>query len=306
MNTSVAIVLYNRPHNTNKLINKLNKFKLNKVYIISDGPKKNYKNDFNLVKTTRTIVDKKLKAKKKIKIYSNKNLGLRKRIITGLDKVFKYEEKAIILEDDCIPSEEFFLFVNKMLKRFEKDKKIASILGSNYLSKWKTRNKYLISKYFHPWGWATWSDRWLKKEMDPKNLLKIKYNKQLIKYLGSFRALLFWFIKIWQIKKNKKNSWAYTWMYYNFIYTKKHIVPKFNLIDNIGMGENSSNTKVLPYEYFGYTKIIKSKKIYNRLNKFNKNNFDEEIENIVFSKNMKNRIVWFLFKLGLGKEIKLL
>ena len=163
MNTSVAIVLYNRPHNTNKLINKLNKFKLNKVYIISDGPKKNYKNDFNLVKTTRTIVDKKLKAKKKIKIYSNKNLGLRKRIITGLDKVFKYEEKVIILEDDCIPSEEFFLFVNKMLKRFEKDKKIASILGSNYLSKWKTRNKYLISKYFHPWGWATWSDRMAKK-----------------------------------------------------------------------------------------------------------------------------------------------
>ena len=95
-------------------------------------------------------------------------------------------------------------------------------------------------------------------------------------------------------------------MYYNFIYTKKHIVPKFNLIDNIGISENSTNTKELPYEYFGYTKIIKSKKIYNRLNKFNKNNFDEEIENIVFSKNMKNRIVWFLFKLGLGKEIKLL
>ncbi len=306
MNTSIAIVMYNRPYNINKLINKLNKFKLNKVYIISDGPKKNNKNDFTLVNTTRAIVDKKLKAKKKIKIYSNKNLGSRVRMITGLDTAFKFEKKLIILEDDCIPSEEFFLFVNKMLKRFEKDKKIASILGSNHLSKWETSSKYLTSKYFHPWGWATWSNRWLKKEMEPKNLLKVKYNQHIIKYLGSINAFLYWLMKIWQIKKKKIDAWDYTWAYYNFIKNNKHIVPKFNLIDNIGIGENSSNTKELPYEYFGYTKVTKSKKIYNRLNKFNINNFDEEIENIVFSKSIKNRIVWFLFKLGLGKEIKLL
>ena len=43
MNIPIVIIVYNRPHYTTQLINKLNKFKLSKVYIISDGPKKNNK-----------------------------------------------------------------------------------------------------------------------------------------------------------------------------------------------------------------------------------------------------------------------
>ena len=38
-------------------------------------------------------------------------------------------------------------------------------------------------------------------------------------------------------------------VFYNFL-NKKHILPNRNLIKNIGIGKNSSNTLRLPYKYF--------------------------------------------------------
>ena len=73
-------------------------------------------NDIKLVKKTRNLIDKINKNKKVIKIYSDKNLGLRQRIITGLNKVFEKEKQAIILEDDCIPTKEFFIYKNLVKK----------------------------------------------------------------------------------------------------------------------------------------------------------------------------------------------
>ena len=58
---------------------------------------------------------KKWKCKKKI-IVSKSNKGLKKSIIDGLNYVFENYEKAIILEDDCIPNKSFFLFCSLMLK----------------------------------------------------------------------------------------------------------------------------------------------------------------------------------------------
>ena len=54
----------------------------------------------NSIKKTRNLIDK-INQKQKInKIYSDKNLGLRQRIITGLNKVFQKKNKLLILEDD--------------------------------------------------------------------------------------------------------------------------------------------------------------------------------------------------------------
>lgn len=306
MNTPVAIIIYNRPDYTIKLINKINKFKIKKIYIIADGPKKNNKYDLGLVNQTRKLINNKLKINKKIKIYSNKNLGCRRRVITGLDKVFKIEKKLIILEDDCIPSKKFFNFTEKMLILHYKNKKISSILGTNHLTKWKSKSNYIFSRNFHPWGWATWNDRWLKKKMDPSFLLIFKSIKFLSKYLGSIRAAIFWSIKIFIIKIKKKDVWDYSWCYYNFLKKNIHIAPYFNLIDNIGVGKNFTNTKELPYEYISYTKLVKFKKKYKNLNKLNKSNFDDAIEDIIYSKNIKNRIRWLFFKIGFKSKIKLL
>jgi hypothetical protein len=42
--------------------------------------------------------------------YADQNLGLKKRVSSGLDWVFSQVESAIILEDDCLPNQSFFKF----------------------------------------------------------------------------------------------------------------------------------------------------------------------------------------------------
>jgi len=293
INYPIILIVYNRPDHTKKILSQLNNFKIKKLYIISDGPKAKSL-DIKNVEKTRKIVDEyliKSKIKFKFKIYSNKNLGLRKRIISGLNTVFKREKVSIILEDDCIPTKDFFNFIDVMLKKFKNDRTIASIGGSNYFPKFRVNSSYLKSKYFNPWGWATWKDRWQNKNLDPDFLLNSKKNYVLKKYLGSFRAKIYWRFKIWLIKKKRLDSWAYSWMYYNFLNKKKHILPSKNLINNIGIGVNSTNTRKLPYKYF--FKKYKKKYSFNLPYILSESiDYDRLAEDKIFSKNFLNRLRW--------------
>ena len=293
MNIPIVLIIYNRPNYTYRLLKCINRFKFNKLYIISDGPKNNYL-DINLVKKTRSLINQKLKTKKVIKIYSKFNLGLRSRIITGLNEVFKKEKSAIILEDDCLPTKEFFSFIKKMLKKYKQDKKISSICGSNHFSSWENKgSSYLMSKYFNSWGWATWQDRWQKINFNNEELLHDKNNYKFISQIGSYRALFYWRFILKKIVNNKISSWAYTYNYYNFIKKKYHIIPNQNLINNIGIGVKSTNTKTLPIKYhFDRLKKKKTNSFIFKFDKFNFNNYDKEVENKIFSKSLTNRIKW--------------
>jgi len=288
----VVLIIYNRHEILKKILAVLDNVKIKKLYVVADGPKNN-KNDIEKVNKTRKLIEQNYK-NLKIKIYSKKNLGLKKRIITGLDLVFAKEKAAIILEDDCIPSKDFFTFFNAMLKKFENDKTIATIGGSNHLSEFGKNSSYIKSKYFNSWGWATWRDRWLNKNLDPKYLLNSKKNYNLHKYLGSIRAKMYWRFRIWLIQKERVDSWAYLWSFYNFINKKKHILPNRNLINNIGIGKNSTNTLRLPYKYF----LKNNKKKYKLNFSFNlleSSRYDSLVEDTVFSKNLVNRLKW-IFK----------
>ena len=61
-------------------------------------------------------------------IIRKKNFGLAKNIVSGINYVFKENDKAIILEDDIIVSPFFLNYMNKNLNIYKNDKK-ASFFG---------------------------------------------------------------------------------------------------------------------------------------------------------------------------------
>ena len=144
--TPVVVIAYNRPTKTLRLLNCLKKIKLSKIIFICDGPKQNNNLDKNKCKKVNNLIKKiKLNCKKEY-IISTKNLGLRNRIYSGLNQVFKKYDRAIILEDDCIPNISFFYFCEKTLKIYSKNKKIAGISGNNFFNQ-----KIFESYYFSNW-----------------------------------------------------------------------------------------------------------------------------------------------------------
>jgi hypothetical protein len=299
MKIPVTIIIFNRPENTKRLFESLNIYKPETLFVISDGPRKNFEDDQEKVIQSRKIFEK---IDWKCEVYFNNsesNLGCRERIITGLNWVFGQVEKTIILEDDCIPSEEFFIFMELMLNKYQTNKDISSVCGTNFLPDWsETKDSYLYSKYCHVWGWGTWKDRWEKIDFNLDKLHKIKKTKFLKNYLGSFRAYLYWHWILNNVKKKKIDSWAYIWNFTNFINNSLSIIPAINLLSNIGIGKDSSNTQSLPYKYIKAEESRKKLKFPLKYpSKFlSDSKHDLEVEDTIFSKSIYNRLLWIVRK----------
>ena len=83
--------------------------------MVADGPKSTEEDE--ACKAVRKIFERKVDWDCQVeKVYSSTNLGLAKRVQTGLDPRFSKEKKAIILEDDTLPDTSFFGFCDELLE----------------------------------------------------------------------------------------------------------------------------------------------------------------------------------------------
>ncbi|MEQ8880645.1 MAG: nucleotide-diphospho-sugar transferase, partial [Cyclobacteriaceae bacterium] len=122
----VVLIVFNRPEKTAVLLERLKQVTPGKIYVISDGPRENRKDDLLLVDQVRSLIDEKIDWDCNLnKIYSPKNLSGPIRVPSGFDEVFATEKQAIILEDDCIPSVSFFRFCDELLDKYSTDQRIG-------------------------------------------------------------------------------------------------------------------------------------------------------------------------------------
>ena len=236
--TPIVFLTYKRPEETKKILEIFLKVKPKKLYIFQDGKKLDFnETDINNHKQTSEIIKNFSQIKSK-KFFFSKNIGQKYIGFKILNKVFRNEEKAIILEDDCIPEFGFFRFCDLMLKKYHSRKNIAHISGCNlYYGTSKKRiikEDYLFSKYPHFMGWATWKDRW-KKYYDPNiedwpSKKEYFLNDCKLKE-GEKRYFSYYLDKIYY---GKQIAWDTQWLYYNILNNLKTIVPTVNLIKNIG------------------------------------------------------------------------
>jgi len=243
MNIPVLILAFNRPKETNILIEKLKKIKPSKLYVGQDGPREDSKDDKKLCDDVQKIFENiswNCTIKKKL---NKKNLGCRESVSTAINWFFENEEKGIILEDDCIPSNSFFKFCQKMLVKYEKSNEVFVISGSNFQNNNFIGNgDYYFSKYAHCWGWATWKRAWkyFDNNMEFWNTLK---NSTSWNNLHDNKLENKYWKKIFdKVKEKKIDSWAYVWLASVWNYTGSTITPNKNLILNIGFNKNATNT----------------------------------------------------------------
>jgi len=259
MKTPVLLLLFNRPKLTKKLIGRLKHIKPNKIYINVDGPRKDNLKDQVLCKEVLKLIKKiKWPCKKYIKI-NKTNKGCRKSVYSAITWAFLKENKLIILEDDCFPSNFFFSYCDKLLKKYEYEDKIKVISGSNFQKKKFGEADYYFSKYIHCWGWATWKRAWknydnkmsfwktFQKSFDWNNLFTNNFEKK------------YWKKKFDLVKDYKIDSWAYVWLasvWYNKGLT---IIPNKNLVKNVGFESDATNTT--GYDLEKYSRKINGKKL---------------------------------------------
>ena len=262
----ILFLTYNRITCTKKSLSAILKIKPNKIYISSDGPKKNDL-DKKKVKNTRRIFER-LESRINIqKKYNDKNLGCKKSNLEALNWFFKKEKFGIILEDDCIASVEFFKFCEIMLKKYKDNKKIYCISGSNFQKEKLSNESYYFSKYNHCWGWATWRDRWKLNHDKISFWPKFKKSKEWDKLHKNKIEKKYWNKIFKNVYNGKMDSWAYPWTLSVWKQKGLTITPNVNLVKNIGIGKQSTHSlfvqkplKYLNKKKFSY-KMIHPKKI---------------------------------------------
>lgn len=242
--TPIILIIYKRLGTTLKVFERIKQIKPTKLYLIADGPKniEEGKKCLEVRNIIENIIDWKCDL---IKVYSDTNLGCAKRIQTGLDYVFENEEMAVILEDDTLPDPSFFNFCEELLKRYKDDLRVAHISGCNlYSNAVNFKESYCFSSVVNIWGWATWKRSWKNFDLSMSSWQDDDQISLLNNWCVSHRQKN-GLRKMFDLhcKNDDPWTWDYQWIYSCWKNNGLSINPSSNLVSNIGIGPNATNTK---------------------------------------------------------------
>lgn len=242
-NTPIIFIVYKRLETTKKVFDKIKAIRPSKLYLVADGPKT--PQEETLTSSVRSYLEEYIDWECNItKIYSHTNLGCAKRVQTGLDEVFFKEEMAIILEDDTIPDISFFKFCEELLHLYEYDHRVCHISGCNeHPNIINTNDSYCFSALINIWGWATWRRAW--QNYDLKMSAWDKEDKSnFLKYWCNSKREINGKRKMFDLHCNNPAPWTwdYQWVYSCWKNKGLAIIPTVNLVSNIGIGPDATNT----------------------------------------------------------------
>lgn len=240
--TPIAIIIYKRPNQTKKLLAVLKEAPISNLYVIAEGPKN--KTEEKICQQTRKLIDEIDWQCTIHKNYSSKNLGLRKRIVSGLNWVFKHTNQAIILEDDCIPNQDFFRFCEEMLDKYATHPRVMSVSGTSCGI--SSSDSYAFAKYPLCWGWATWKRAWRLFDLELLKWGGIKKPTWLAEKFPNPILRWYWKNIITLMTTGSINSWAYAWTFAHMVNDAVTIIPGSNLIENTGFDKDATHTKHAP------------------------------------------------------------
>lgn len=253
MNTPVVLIIFKRPHTTEKVFEAIRAAKPPQLFVIADGARSHVEGEVEKCEQTRRIIDKVDWECEVIKNYSEINLGCAKRVSSGLDWVFNHVDEAIILEDDCVPHLTFFQYCEELLIKYRDDKRISSISGQNVqFGTSKTRDSYYFSTYNHCWGWATWKRAWQNYDLNIQLWQEVEADNLLFNIFQNKQAVRYWHSIFETIHANPSGiTWDYQWMLSCWLQNQLSILPNINLVANIGFGSDSTHfqsSQKSPYE----------------------------------------------------------
>lgn len=244
MGEPLLLLAFNRPHLFEAQLSALRLLEPRNIYIAIDGPRPNH-GDAGLVKQTRGLISSIDWTCKVRTLIREQNLGCRTGVSSAIDWFFQHERQGIILEDDILPSRDFFGFCSTLLKRFESDDRILSICGSNFVPQAEQTGDYSLrfSRFAHIWGWATWRRTWTSYRADIGEWRRDLPLRELHQRVGgSLFETAFWSNTFDGVASSGKDTWDAQLEFLSLRTGSLTVLPRNNLVTNIGFASNATHT----------------------------------------------------------------
>lgn len=245
----ILFLVFNRPQKTAAVLEAIRRVRPAKLYIAADGPRQGHPDDCRSIAEVRSLCERVDWPCETKTLFRSSNLGCRNAVTEALSWFFASEDKGIILEDDCVPTESFFFFCSELLDKYYEDQRVLTIAGTRFLPcESETIFSYYASKHFRCWGWATWRRAW--KHLDLR-LTDLDRPLEIgLRLMSDGNALFrpYWLGVLARCRVPNSTSWAYPFSLACFARAGDgldtfHLAPSVNLIRNIGFDGAATHSR---------------------------------------------------------------
>jgi hypothetical protein len=175
--TPVLLLAFRRWQNIDKILENCRSAGVSRIYIHFDAGK-NSREEADVSKALEYAFAYRDRWGLDLRIAKQtQNIGCAASMILSIDEILLEEESIIVLEDDCIPSLDFFSFMDYSFRKMSSHPQIAISCGAQFAPEEITQGRSVISRYPLNWGWGVTKFNW---ELVSKNLIsrdKLKYRR---------------------------------------------------------------------------------------------------------------------------------
>ena len=156
----------------------------------------------------------------------------------------------------------FFSYCGILLERYRDDDRIGFISGTSLCDirsqgfAWAEED-YVYSRYPSVWGWASWRRVWNDYDASISDWKDRRDDITALTHhpkLSLINASLFD-----RVFEGKIDTWDYQVSFMLWITSRLAIVPRFNLVENIGFGPEATHTKIAKHSLSNLSKMHSSR-----------------------------------------------
>ena len=237
---AVLLLVFNRAEPTREVFARIRAARPARLYLAADGPRPHKPGEAERcleVQEIVTTVDWPCDVKT---LFRRQNLGCRDAVTGAISWFFEHEHEGIILEDDCVPAPDFFRFCAHALARWRDEPRVMHV-GGTALVEYTGPEAMTFSRLVPIWGWATWRRAWrlydpAMSRIDELRTLPLRdwYGDQARNVTRAIR----------QIHDENVDAWGARWVLSVLVCKGLSVLPRVNLVSNIGHGADATHTTV--------------------------------------------------------------
>lgn len=238
---AVAIPCFNRPDALETVLNSLPLSRLSHVYIGVDGPTTRYRRERDSCLATASDFAQSQQSFVTV-IDHNRNRGAASNVLSITDLMLRHHQEGVVLEDDCVPTSEFFQFVHDAMKHYENDPRVLLACGSQFAPSELVNGSHVLSRYPLVWGWGTTTLKWQRILEALESSLKSSGSST-----DRWRHRLspvesFWRSGHRRAVEGRTDAWDTPLVYAMGLHKYLAVLPKTAMISNIGDDERATHT----------------------------------------------------------------
>jgi hypothetical protein len=257
--TPILFLIFNRPDTTKMVFEVIRSVRPTKLFIAADGPREGRAGEAEKCEQARSVISQIDWPCDVHTLFRDENLGCGRAVSSAITWYFEHVTEGIILEDDTLPSADFFRFCAELLVRYRDDTRIMEISGSCLPSPRVEANQYsyFFSNWDYIWGWATWKRAWKHYDYSMKRYEEAVAQKCFHEHYTSLYEGYFMkhsFDRSYY-QSNHVTWWSYQWGFARKINSGLVVVPTRNMVVNVGLGRGATNTTTSRWDFLQLEKM---------------------------------------------------